>query len=151
VSNADDEMSTPDRALLRALAEALGEQPPADLTERCEGLLAWIDVDAELAELLDEAAPTGVRGSGGSASTLEFTIADRTCVIELVVSPRKLSGHVLGAHAPLATARTVDGAAESAPIDEHGGFELIDPPPGTTRIELDLEDGRRIHTDWFVI
>ncbi len=151
VSNADDELSTPDRALMRALAEALGEPAPAGLIERCEGLLGWIDVDAELAELLDEAvaAPIGVRGQ--PASTMQFTIADRTCLIEIAPSPRKLSGQLLGAHARSALLRTAGGVAESSPIDDLGGFELRDPPSGAIRLEFDLDDGRRIHTDWFVI
>ena len=55
MTNADDEMSPSDRNLMKALAKAVGPpQPPADLVDRCAGLLAWIDVDSELAALLDQ-------------------------------------------------------------------------------------------------
>ncbi len=72
MTNADDEMSASDQALMQALAAAIGggPRPPVDLVARCEGLLAWIDVDSELAMLLDQpvAEAAGTRGAASSTA-----------------------------------------------------------------------------------
>jgi hypothetical protein len=154
VTSADDEMSASDRILMRALAQAIGgPPPPIDLAARCEGLLAWIDVDSELAMLLDlpVAEAAGTRGTATSPTTLEFAVGDGSCVIELNPSDDVLRGQLLGGEAARAVVRTAAGASTSSPIDEFGAFEINDPPPGTIRLEFDLNDGRGIHTDWFVI
>lgn len=154
MTNADDELSAQDRALMQALAEAIGApRPPTDLVARSQGLLAWLDVDAELAELLDQpvAETAGTRGSAPPATTLEFVVGDGTCVIELTPSPEALRGQLLGGDADTVVARATDGTTRSAPIDALGAFRIDAPPSGTTRLEFDLTDGRRIHTDWFVV
>lgn len=155
MSNADDEVSESDRNLMKALAEAIGgARPPVDLAARCEGLLAWIDVDSELAMLLDQpvAEAAGTRGAAPSGVTLEFALDDGTCVIELDPAERVLRGQLLGGQAQQIVVRTAAGATHSMPVDELGNFALIDPPSGTIRLELELSSlGRRIHTDWFVV
>jgi hypothetical protein len=143
-----------DRALLGALAAAIG--PPVDtddLIDRCQGLLTWIDVDAELAVLLDQAPAelAGTRGTGDTSSDLEFTVGDGTCVIEVKLGERHLRGQVLGVAPERVTLRVVTGVAAPASVDQLGSFEIADPPSGSARIELDLGAGRRIHTDWFII
>jgi hypothetical protein len=154
VTNADDEMSASDRNLMQALAEAIGgTQPPVDLVARCEGLLAWIDVDSELAMLLDQpvAEAAGTRGATASA-TLEFVVDDGSCVIELTPSENALRGQLLGGEAHQVVVRTAGGAIHSLPVDELGNFAFDQPPSGTIRLELELiPEGRRIHTDWFVV
>jgi hypothetical protein len=154
VTNADDEMSASDRILMKALAEAIGgPPPPVDLVARCEGLLAWIDVDSELAMLLDQpvAEAAGTRGATASA-TLEFVVDDGSCVIELTTSENALRGQLLGGEAHQIVVRAADGAVHSLPVDELGNFALDEPPSGTFRLELELiPEGRRIHTDWFVV
>jgi hypothetical protein len=155
VSNADDEISASDRILMKALAEAIGgPRPPVDLVARCEGLLAWIDVESELAMLLDQtvAEAAGTRGAAPSATTLEFAVDDGTCVIELNPAEDMLRGQLLGGEAQQILVRTAAGATYSLPVDESGNFALLDPPSGTMRLELELlVDSRRIHTDWFVV
>jgi hypothetical protein len=154
VTNADDEMSASDRILMKALAEAIGgPPPPVDLVARCEGLLTWIDVDSELAMLLDQpvAEAAGTRGATASA-TLEFVVDDGSCVIELTTSENALRGQLLGGAADQIVVRAADGAIHSLPVDELGNFALDQPPSGTIRLELELiPEGRRIHTDWFVV
>ncbi len=154
MSNADDEMSASDRILMKALAEAIGgPPPPVDLVARCEGLLAWIDVDSELAMLLDQpvAEAAGTRGATASA-TLEFVVDDGSCVIELTTSGNALRGQLLGGEANQIVVRAADGAIHSLPVDELGNFALDQPPSGTIRLELELiRESRRIHTDWFVV
>lgn len=154
MTNADDEMSASDRILMKALAEAIGgPPPPVDLVARCEGLLAWIDVDSELAMLLDQpvAEAAGTRGATLPA-TLEFVVDDGSCVIELTPSENALRGQLLGGEAHQIVVRVADGTTHSLPVDELGNFVLDQPPSGTFRLELELNpEGRRIHTDWFVV
>lgn len=154
MTGADEQMPASDRILTKALAEALGGvQPPADLAARCEGLLGWLDVDAELAELLDQSAldSTGTRGPAGSTPTLEFTVADGSCVIEISTTEGVLRGQLLGGEAQQVVVRTSAGTSQSALIDELGAFEFSNPPSGTIRLEFELFDDRRIHSDWFVV
>ena len=154
MTNADDEMSASDQALMQALAAAIGEpRPPVDLVARCEGLLAWIDVDSELAMLLDQpvAEAAGTRGAASSTAALEFAVGDGSCVIEVTPSADALRGQLLGGEADEVVVRTTTGTTVSSLIDDVGAFEISNPPAGTIRLELDLADGRCIHTDWFVI
>lgn len=154
MTGADEHMPASDRILMKALAEALGGvEPPADLNARCEGLLGWLDIDAELAELLDQSAldSTGTRGPAGSTSNLEFTVADGSCVIEVSTPEGVLRGQLLGGEAQQVVVRTSAGTSQSALIDELGAFEVSNPPSGTIRLEFELFDGRRIHSDWFVV
>jgi hypothetical protein len=154
VTSADDEMSAADRILMRALSEAIGgTPPPVDLVSRSEGLLAWIDVDSELAALLDQpvAEAAGTRGATAPA-TLEFVVGDGSCVIELTPSDNAIRGQLLGGEAHEIVVRTAAGDTHSFPIDEMGNFTLDQPTSGTIRLELELiPESRRIHTDWFVV
>jgi hypothetical protein len=155
VADPDDDMSPSDRHLMQALAEAIGgPPPPVDLVARCEGLLAWIDVDSELAMILDQpvAEAAGTRGAPSSVTTLEFSVDDGSCVIELTPSDGQLHGQVLGAETHQVIVRTAAGVILSLLVDESGAFSLNDPPPGAIRLELELfPESRRIHTDWFVV
>ena len=154
MSSDDEAMSASDQALMKALAEAIGRpRPPIDLAARCEGLLAWIDVDAELAELLDESAAeaAGTRGPAGSSTALQFTVADGSVVIEVTASDDALHGQLLGAEAHDVIVRGADGNTHSVPVDELGGFSLAH-PQGAIRLEFELlVERRRIHTNWFVL
>jgi hypothetical protein len=139
---------------MRALAEAIGGQPPPiDLAARCEGLLAWIDVDSELADLLDQpvAEAAGTRGAAQPSTALEFAVDDGSCVIELTPSEDVLRGQVLGGEARVVIVRTTTATTLSSPVDDLGAFEITSPPSGTIRLEFELAEGRRIHTAWFVI
>ena len=154
MSNVDDEMSSSDRLLMQALADAIGgPRPPIDLVARCEGLLAWIDVDSELAMLLDQPVveTAGTRGATLSPTVLEFVVGDGSCVIEITLSEGGIRGQLLGGEASAAVARLTTGEGISAPIDGLGVFEITEVPSRSIRLELELIDGRRIHTDWFVI
>lgn len=139
---------------MRALARAMGTTPEGsrELIERCQGLIAWIDVDAELAALLERPAEelAGTRG-GATSAALEFTIADGTCAIELDMSDEAVQGQILGGRAIDMHVRSPDGSTSTVAVDEQGFFDLGNPPRGTIRLELELDDGRRVHSDWFVV
>ena len=150
---AADDPDERDRALLDALAQALaGPASVDDLIARCEGLLTWIDVDAELASLLDQ-APAELAGTrGGSASTdLEFTVDDGSCVVEITLVDGQVRGQIIGPAPERVTLRTVTGTATPVDVDGLGAFVIENPPSGSARVELELDAGRRIHTAWFVI
>ncbi len=154
MTNPDDEMSSSDRILMMALAEAIGAQrSPIDLAARCQGLLSWIDVDSELADLLDQpvAEAAGTRGAAAPTTALEFAVEDRSCVIELTPSENVLRGQVLGGEVQAVVVRTITGTTLSVPVSDLGAFEFSNPPSGTIRLELAFAEGRRIHTAWFVI
>jgi hypothetical protein len=156
VSNVDDDMPASDRNLMKALAEAIGgPPPPVDLAGRCEGLLAWIDVDSDLAALLDQPLTevAGTRGTSTAAADLVFMLEDGTYVIEIAsLDDSALRGQVLGGAVQEVIVRTTDGGTRSLPVDELGAFSLGDPPSGTIRLEMEpIGASRRIHTDWFVI
>ncbi|MEP7112175.1 MAG: hypothetical protein ABI862_02825 [Ilumatobacteraceae bacterium] len=154
MTSADEEMSPSDQALMKALAEAIGgSQPPIGLTARNQGLLGWMDVDAELAELLDQPVleTSGTRGVADSTATLQFTVADGTCVIEVTPSASVMRGQLLGGDAQEVVVRTAAGTSRPSSVDELGQFEISNPPSGTIRLEFDLSEGRRIHSDWFVV
>ena len=149
----DDALDAPDRALLDALTRcASGRADDSDLIRRCEGLLTWVDVDAELAALLEQAPAelAGTRGREHLRLDLEFSLDDGTCVIEVQVADGAVRGQILGVSPQHVVLRVVTGVTSPADVDDIGSFEIHDPPPGSARLELDL-GGRRIHTDWFVI
>jgi hypothetical protein len=153
VTNVDDELPPSDKNLMNALAAAIGSpSPTSELLAHCEGLLAWIDVDAELASLLDQpvAEAAGTRGAA-TTTGLEFAVGDGSCMIEVTPLEGSLRGQLLGDVATDAVLRTVTGTTQSAPIDDLGEFEFDEPPSGTVRLEVHLASGRRIHTDWFVV
>ncbi len=153
--NSDDgDMSPLDSATMRALARAIGTDTGSrDLTERSQGLLGWIDVDAELARLLDQPHEelAGTRGAAAASTMLEFTIDDGSCAIEVDVSDDALHGQLLGGRAELVLFRSPDGGGTTAPVDEHGFFVVRKPQRGTLRMEFVLVDGRQVHSDWFVL
>ena len=66
------------------------------------------------------------------------------------VADGAVRGQILGVSPQHVVLRVVTGVTSPADVDAIGSFEISDPPPGSARLELDL-DGRRIHTDWFVI
>lgn len=149
----DDEMPPPDKHLMALLKAAVGGAIPSEeLLAQCEGLLAWIDVDADIAMLLDQPVAEAAGTRGAAATTgLEFAVDDGSCVIELTPLPGLLRGQLLGEVATTVVLRSVAAAAQSAAIDELGGFEFDQPASGTVRLEVHLSSGRRVHTDWFVI
>lgn len=147
-------LSEADARLMAELGRALGPAPSDDgLIARCEGLLTWLHVDAELAELLERtpAELAGTRGGPGEPSSLEFSVADGTCIVELRVENGSLHGQVVGPTPANVAIRVVTGVVEPAPVDELGMFTIDRPPSGSARVEIEFPDGRRIHTDWFVI
>ena len=114
MTNADDEMSASDRILMRALAEAIGgPPPPIDLAARCEGLLAWIDVDSELAMLLDQPVAEAAGTRGAAPSAIDTRVRRRRRQLRDradTPSDDVLRGQLLGGEAARVVVRTAAGA-----------------------------------------
>lgn len=154
--SADDEpvepMPAADARLLADLADALGSDAAPDwLLGAAEGLLAWHDVDRELAELLEEADElAGVRGPGVVVEELVFEVADGTSV-ELHVRGDRIEGTVSPPVAGLVIVEALSGtASEAAELDDVGSFEITAAAAGPIRVRVEPIDGRRLVTDWFL-
>jgi hypothetical protein len=152
------EEPTPDeRDLLAELAGALADPADAaglaELVERCEGLLSWIDVDHELAALLGEAVaePPGTRGSATTGS-LVFRLDDGSVTLEVTVGRDSIEGRVVaGQPVDAVTCEHATDAARTAAVGELGEFRLDGVRSGPARLRIDPPDGPPIRTDWFTV
>jgi hypothetical protein len=125
-----------------ALTEHLrSDQVPATVVEASRQLFTWRTVDAELAELLEESALTGVRGSDDDRLT--FAAGDARVVVR--VTDELLVGQV--EPAPLAV-RVDEVGRPPLPATLTGSSFTAPAPRGPTRIYVQLPD-RTITTDWF--
>ena len=152
MTDAHDDVEPRDRALLDAIAEAVGStEVPAGLIERSEALLTWMTVDAELAELLDDSVgtPAGVRGSV-TAEAITFALHGGDWLLEVTIADGVLQGTVSGGRPSEVAVRTSTGEHRTVPVTD-GTFELEDTPSGSIRLEFVGPDARRVHTDWFVV
>jgi hypothetical protein len=149
---ADDMIDDADRRTLDALGDALGRETlPDGLLDRAAGLLAWADIDHELASLLDEAdlEQAGTRGAA-IGSLLEFRLDDGTIVIDVDIDERAVRGQIVGGDATRVELARADGRVDGVEVDDLGSFSFDDVTPGSVRIVL-RSGGRAIHTDWFVV
>lgn len=133
----EPELSPAEARLLAGLRDALDvDAPPAGLVERAEGLVAYFELDSDLAALLDEPAPelAGVRGPAGTDDRLTFETADGSLSVEVVLSRERLSGQVLAGDGVQVVLETLAGAQLTAAVDPLGRFRFDDPPAGPARL-----------------
>jgi hypothetical protein len=143
-----------DARLLGELGAALGPDPsPAGLVARAEGLLAFAEVDRELAELLDASAaePVGVRGPGDVAGALVFEVGGGSVSVEVTVTGDRVDGQVLAGEPTEVVLERVSGPAHPCPVDELGRFTFSGVVPGPGRLRLRGGSARPVTTDWFLI
>lgn len=154
MSDATDEpMAAEDATLLVELGRALGpDLPPEGMLVRAEGLVAFMDVDAELVELLDEAAETvGARGVGGDVRQLSFELDNGSVSIEVVLERDHMVGQVLAGDITEASLEGLDGPTATSAIDDLGRFSLRGNPSGPVRLRLRDGSGRALVTGWFLV
>ena len=147
----DDALTPEQTRLLADLGRALGPDPlPPGLIERAEQLLAYRDLDAELAALRDEAAtePAGLRG-GASTTRLRFDLADGSVAVELDPQRDRLSGQVLAGEVTEAVLERPSGGEERSTVDDLGRFAFRAVPSGPTRLRLH-GPGLSVTTEWFL-
>jgi hypothetical protein len=150
----DDETLSEDEArLLADLARALGpDVPPAGLVTRAEGLVAFMDVDRELVELLDEAAaePVGSRGTSTSGR-LGFELGNGSISLEVSFDGEVPEGQVLSGNVVAVSLEGLGGVLDSSAVDALGRFSLRSVPTGPVRLRLEDGSGRPLATDWFLL
>lgn len=156
MSDATDDESLSDREgrLLAGLRAALGPDPvPAGLIGRAEGLIAFIDADRELVQLLEEGAAelVGTRGAVASQTVLEFELADSSVSVEVTPDRDRLSGQVLSGALSEVTLERLDGAAERCEVDELGRFSFQHAVAGPARLRLLGGSATPLVTDWFLL
>ena len=150
----DEAQSDEDARLIARLGEALGpDLPPPGLVARAEGLVAFAEVDRELAELLDpaRAEPAGVRGPAGVDTALVFEVADGSIAVELTVERDRLRGQVLAGSPAEVVLEPLAGPARTCPVDALGRFAFDQPAAGPTRLRLRDGSTRPVTTDWFLL
>ena len=149
----DEPLSEEEARLLADLAQALGpDVPPAGLVTRAEGLVAFMDVDRELVELLDDALaePVGSRGAATS-HRLVFELDDGAISLELSFDGDVPDGQVLSGSVTEVVLEGLDGRLDSATVDMLGRFSLRSVPTGPVRLRLEDGSGRPLATDWFLL
>jgi hypothetical protein len=151
---------TDEHTLLRDLGSALGPDPlPAGLLDRAEQLILLRDLDADLAEQLDDVAaePAGARGAvTGSAGQLWFAVADGSVTVEIRPGRRgtggtlSLEGVLHGDLADTVDLLNTTGLVSSTSPDPMGRFTIDAAPDGP--LSLRLHFGTRVvRTGWFVL
>lgn len=149
-----------DATLLAALGRALGpDESPAGLVDRAIELLAFADVDAELAALLTDAAdqelaePAGVRGGAPAPTLLTFGSDDGEVTVEIELGAGEVHGLVVGAAPATVELARADGSSVAAPVDALGRFSFTALPPGPARLVVPGPGatGTTVVTAWFVV
>jgi hypothetical protein len=151
---ADGEPTPADDRLLAELAAMLGrDMPPDGLVERATGLLAWIDVDHELAQLLDEPdlEAAGIRGAPTANALATFEVGDGSVVVELTFDDGRLIGQLLAGAPTRVSLERLDGDVVEAVVDEVGRFVFAEVRVGPARLRWSTSSQRPVLTDWFMV
>jgi hypothetical protein len=155
MSDPSDAEPTPaDERLLADLSRLLGpDAPPDGLVERAAGLVDWIDVDHELAQLLDEPRleAAGTRGSLTSNTLATFDVGDGSVVIELVLEDGRLVGQVLAGTPSKMSLERLNHEVVDAVVDDVGRFVFAEVANGPARLRWTTPGERPVITDWFVV
>lgn len=165
----EPEISPVEGHLMAELREVLDPDPaPAGLIERAEGLVAFMDVDRDLAALLEESSSelAGTRGGAAPGTQLTFETADGAVSVEAVITRDRvagqllpgqllpgqlLSGQVLSGTRSEVTLERLSGDPIVASVDELGRFAFDNPPPGPARLRWPVSTTRSATSDWFLL
>ena len=149
-----DRVPEEEASLLSDLGLALGpDLPPAGLVTRAQGLVAFMDVDRELVELLEGsgAEPADMRGPNAVVEQLTFETADGAVALEIVLGRGSVTGQVLSGAVDEVALEHVDGTLMATVIDDLGRFSLDQVPVGTVRLRLQVGSSQPVRTDWFLL
>ncbi len=150
----DEPMPAQDARLLERLGAALGPDPlPEGLHRRLDGLLALRDLDRELLELLQGAAPelAGMRGPVDLPGRLAFELGNGSVSVELTIERDQLHGQVLAGNVVEVTLDRLGGQSRIAAVQALGRFSFEDLAPGPARLRLRGGETRSLTTDWFLL
>ena len=152
MSDRDDDLL----AELRGVAARM-DPPPDELVAAARSVFAWRTMDAELAELIEEAPRddarlVGVR-SDESPTLLTFESPGLAVEVEVLGAGgrRRLLGQLVPGRPGRVEVRHRAGVTEVA-ADEVGRFTADDLPPGpvSLRSQGPGPEGRWVETDWFL-
>lgn len=141
---------TRDDDLMDRLRRLAGTADPVPESVKLAGrsAIAHRDLDLRLAELVEAETVAATRGE--DEPVLTFEVDD--VMIELALRRRSgalhLVGQIDGAEATSVTIRN-DGAGGPVSVDSLGRFST-GVETGPLRVEVSLDDGRRIATSWIV-
>lgn len=145
-----------DEALLAALrqaVEAMRDVPP-DVVEAGKKAFAFLNADAELAELThDSAGDPGAAASerNGTTSVRALTFTSSHLTIELKVAAGSLVGQVAPVQAATITVQPLTGEETELSADETGCFEIQPVPPVIFRLHVRARDDLDVLTAWITL
>ena len=113
----------------------------------------WRDMDAQLAQLIDEEQLVGsATRAHGEHRLLTFEAPGMTVAIEAteVGGARKLIGQLVpsGPHHVALESAAQTGQSLTAPVDHLGRFSLSAVPAGLVRLRCTMPDGTQVVTEW---
>jgi hypothetical protein len=150
-----------DERLLAALRESVlaRQAVPPWFTETARNAYAWLDIDAELAQLTYDSShdqalgltlrSVSIRSEAASIRALTFTSARLT--IELEVTADSLIGQVIPPGQGTLDQESRTGEKVTVSIDEIGCFCIQPVPDGAFRLRCRTEDGIEAVTNWFTL
>lgn len=114
---------------------------------------AWRDMDAQLAQLIDDEQLVGsATRAHGEHRLLTFEAPGMTVAIEAteVGGTRKLIGQLVpsGPHHVALESAVQTGQSLTAPVDHLGRFSLSAVPAGLVRLRCTMPDGTQVVTEW---
>ena len=141
-------------AELRGVAARV-DSVPDELVAAARAAFAWRTMDAELAELVDDAPSddarlVGMRGDE-PATLLSFEAPGLAVEIEVLVAGkrRRLLGQLVPGRPGPVEVRHRGGLTEVT-ADQVGRFTADDLPPGPMSLRSQGTGGRWVETDWFL-
>jgi hypothetical protein len=154
--NGDDTVP-PDDDLEQNLRQVLRDPPPASLDAASFGLLSWLSLDDELADLEHAAQATpalaGVRGAG-DVTTFTFTTRTGELVeLEFEQEPRRLIGQFVPARIVAVLLQHPSHPDRRTESSSRGVFSFEDVAPGPMRLVFGDEGAppSRQRTRWVVL
>lgn len=150
-----------DDEIIELLRDAVGGAAGSDLrsvpTARVTGDAvaagSWLDMDAELAEVvadtIGDPALAGVRAAGPEPRLMTYRLGDIRIECELTADA--LLGQVFPARELLLELVTPDGASRSVPLDGEGRFLVQPLPSGPTGLRCTPPGRPHTMTPWFLV
>jgi hypothetical protein len=150
-----------DERLLEAVREAVRGRlaVPPWFTQTARNAYAWLDIDAQLAQLTYDSShdqdlestmrSLSIRSEPASIRALTFTSARLS--IELEVTADSLIGQIVPPLQGTLEQESRSGETATVSVDEIGCFCIQPVPDGSFRLRCRTEDGIDVVTNWFTL
>jgi hypothetical protein len=154
----DDADPQHDDALVDALKAALPPDPlPPGLLDRARSLSTLLDLDRDLAELLESSAaePAGMRGTAIAPERSTFRSPGGDVVVETTHRAGGLTGVVVRGDVVEVGLESEHGGVATAEVDELGRFAFPAVPATVVRLRFRLRpsgsDRAPVTSEWFLL